>query len=187
MTLPFPPRKALLRSLWLVSNFVGALILGFIAAAVAGPVWIVPVAGLILVLVVVGLRLEELHLKLHSVWNRAAGRIRKAGFRWTLYVSHHLLLRAVGPEGSRFDGGIDRSAMTGWTPYAGTFDRGGPESASGPIVEVTTTGWWRQYLEWARDAGNRWALLLFPFLILLAFFREDAGSGSAPSNIYTLF
>ena len=46
--------------------------------------------------------------------------------------------------------------------------------------------WRDEYMAWASDTGNRWAVLLLPFLLMLRFCSVPQ-ERSAESHIYTLF
>ena len=152
-----------------------------------GPAWFLLPAAVFIALGLLGLRWERIQLKLYRTWNRTADFVRKAGFRWTLYLSHSLLLRAIGPEGSKFDPPGSPSNATGWTPYEAGFGSHMSPGQRGPIDQVTTKIWTRHYFEWSRHDHNRWALLLLPFLLMLSLFSKDEENSAAPSNIYTLF
>jgi hypothetical protein len=173
--------------MWLVANFVAALVLGVVLAAMAGPSWFLLPVGAFIVLALIGLGWESIQLKLYRAWNRAADFVRKEGFRWTLHLSHRVLLRAMGPEGSKFDAQLAHPIPTGWTSYQAGFSSGASAGRSGPIDEAAAKSWARNYVEWARNDDNRWALLLLPFLLMLALFSQDEENATAPSNIYTLF
>jgi len=173
--------------MWLLSNLVAAVVMGFIIAALVGPIWLLLTAAVFIGLTLLGLRSSNVQLELYQLWNRAAARVRKAGFRWILFLSHRLLLRAIGSEGSKFDGGADRTGSTGWTSYPVDFRSGSSARQSGQIDEIMWKSWMRHYIEWARDEGNRWALLLLPLLMMLSLFSEGEDNTTTPSNIYTLF
>jgi len=174
--------------MWLVSNLVAALVLGVVLAAMAGPSWFLLPVGVFIGLAFIGLSWESIQLKLYRAWNRAADFVRKEGFRWTLHLSHSILLRAIGPEGSKFDAHVaHHSIPTGWTSYQAGFSPGASAGQRGPIDEATKKSWTRNYVEWARNDDNRWALLLLPFLLMLSLFSQDEEEATPPSNIYTLF
>lgn len=188
LTLPYPPRTAFLRSLWIVLNVLSALILGAVTVAAFGPVWLLPTAVLFVGLALLGYRWSEVQVRMYRAWNRAAGRVRKTGFQYMLFLTHRLLLKAIGREGSQFDAGVDVSSPTRWSSYPAAFRSGSPFSGTGPIEEVAQKSWIHHYLGWVRSDGNHWASLLLPFLIILSLFsnsKEDAKN--APSKIYTLF
>lgn len=46
--------------------------------------------------------------------------------------------------------------------------------------------WIVTYVRWANMSGNRWAVLVLPFLVLLSVL-EERGESEFPQNIYTLF
>lgn len=173
--LPFPPRKAQLQSFWLAVSAGVAVVLAIVAALAFGYVWAAVGFALGCLVGIAGWRSRRFQLKLYSVWNRAVSCLADLGYRWTLFLTHRLFLAAIGPEGSRFDrvGGM----RTNWTPHTG----------SEPIDEVSWRGWSREYLRWASMRGNRWGLMMWPFLVTLALFKKEEATTSVPSNIYTLF
>lgn len=173
--------------MWLVSNILAALVLGVVLAAIAGPAWFLLPAGIFVGFALLGGGWDSIQLKLYQTWNRVATFVRKAGFRWILHLSHGILLRAIGREGSKFDVEVTQTVPTGWTAYQAEFGSGRSPGHPGPIDEALSNRWTRDYVEWARNGDNRWALLLLPFLLMLSLFSEDEEEVTAPSNIYTLF
>lgn len=186
ITLPYPPRKAFIRSLWVVSNAIASLMVSIAVALMFGPVWLVPVGLLFGGLILLGYRWTEPQIKLYRAWNRFARGINRLGFQWILFLSHRLLLRAIGGEGSKFEGATSSGDHTRWSGYPESYSSASASSQFSPVEEVQWSGWIGEYLRWARGDGNLWALWLLPFLMSLSLFRQENES-NAPSNIYTLF
>ena len=173
--------------MWIVSNLVAAMVVGVVLAAMTGPAWFLLPAGVFIGLALLGGGWVSIQLKLYKTWNRVADFVRRAGFWWILRLSHGILLRAIGREGSKFDAEVTQPVPTGWTSYEVGLGSGRSTGHPGPIDEALSNRWTRDYVEWARSGDNRWALLLLPFLLMLSLFSQDEEEATAPSNIYTLF
>ena len=181
LVLPFPPRRAQLRSFWLLACTSAIIVSGAAVTVIAGPLWGLLSVGCVAMMAVAGFGSSEIQLKAYRLWNTWAGRLQRVGYRWTLFLCHRMLA-VIGPVGSRFDpASKGQSAATSWSDYSQ--QAAGP----GPVDEIEWQNWSREYRRWAREPGNRWGLLIWPFLLILSLFRPEEANDAMPSNIYTLF
>jgi hypothetical protein len=179
--LPHVPDDAWLASFGAAVGVVAGGMVAVIAAASAGPIWVLAGTAVTGAIVVAALLWPRAWLAPYRQWNRAARRVSRAARTAVLRVAWFVVVTAT----ARAAGGRGTSPHGVWTPrrslapdaYASQFDR--PAAAH-------ERGWLGVLGALAARPQNRWAWALLPFLCLLRVFDEDQEARVA-SNIYTLY
>ncbi|MGH7264020.1 MAG: hypothetical protein ACREMB_04080 [Candidatus Rokuibacteriota bacterium] len=185
--MPTPPRRAWLRSFWLVLWLGVGLLVASVVALVASPARSVWALIAIPVLVVPGLVRPELAAAPYSAWNAAARLFCRGASVLVRGICFYLVITAVGRTGSALALGRPGSADSLWvsrrTPktlrYLLQYEAGTARPPRG--------GWIRAYLGWALDSGNGWAVCLLPFFALLSVFESGRPDSATPAQNYTLY
>jgi hypothetical protein len=186
MLLPTTPRRVYLQSFWLIVCLTVALCLAGALAFHVDALWVG--GGLVLVglVGVVGFQVPAIAAGPYKLW---AGTVDLycRGARLAVKVAcFFIVFVLVGrtKSGLRFDRPHAGSSV--WqrrdTLSANTYRQ---ESESEDASAGSTT-WLSSYAAWCRASGNRWALLLLPYLFLLNLLEPEQDR-TLPANIYTLF
>lgn len=120
-----------------------------------------------------------MHL-ISKLWSKIARRVRKLARRYVLLVIRYIVLPIIGLAGSKIvlKKPSASSLRSAWDT----------ESGQALISKQSGKNWVRQYLSWTFQKGNRWAVFLLPFILILWACEEPGGAPSPESlMIYTLF
>ena len=183
LTLPLEERRALVRAFWLVAGI-----------AAAGPLlltatwfWLPEPAVAGMALGAAGALMPyanaEFARRVYSAWNRWVvypfGRLA-TGFALTLCFSVITAVSLLRPEPIS----VARGSEATWWTVRRSLDRS--EYRQLFATGQPSTGTWAvDYLRWAWQSGNQWAISLVPFLWLLKQMpREEE---RIVENVYTLF
>lgn len=184
LTIPAENRRALLRSFWLTLALLAAgssLMLAWLSGAGAFAslgLGAAVIAGSIPFLN------EGVAWRLYRAWNRRLVRpLSDAAARFVMAICFFVVVVAAGRAGRPM---APNGRKAGWTArgslpigaYRELFAAASPASRS--------RGWARDYVRWARQTGNLWAVSLLPFLAVLGILAGER-QNAAPANIYTLF
>jgi hypothetical protein len=187
LSLPQEDRRTVLRSFWFLISLSAGLVLSLVCWIFITPPW-AWASGLVVLLVLAPLAFSQEHLvrRLYHAWNnRIVRRLSSAATAITLRICLLLVFAATGRAGSRLQ--IRGLSGTMWVKRsAATNHTTGVPFASAADVASVPNGWIRNYLRWAFQSQNFWAICLIPFLCFLRMVsaEEETSSGS---NIYTLF
>lgn len=180
------PRRAYLRSFWISLCLVlglagGTIFVGLTAAAIDTMVWLV--VG-VLVVALLGYGYPHIVRKPYAVMYRCFeyyGKLLRICLKLACFF---LVFVVVGRAGSKLPVG-PRPEHSMWLPRKST-----PNDEFGDEFEgkrgMVHQQWVATYLAWAHQSGNGWAVMLLPFLVLLAAFEPEE-ERSFPATIYTLF
>lgn len=183
VVLPARPRRAWLHAFCAALSLWAGFAVGLLAPL--DPWGRSAAAALVTVLaVVVGvLRPTELGL-VYRVWNKAA-RGYALVVRAALLALCYGVITAAGTAGSSLRLRRPRPGESLWYPRDTL-----PAEAYGSLDERPGRAWrghpWRAVLTWALRTGHAWAIVLLPFLMLIAAL-ERSEQTHYPDGIYTLF
>lgn len=180
LNVPMQDSKLILRSFWLVISFVFAGIVSSAGWAFHLPFpW---VCGAVLFLLAASLVLvgEKLVRRLYHAWNnRIVSPLSNFGSALVLRICLFVVFTATGRAGSRLRlRGVPGSM---WQPHDSLPNNGSPRPQSS-----RPRGWIRNYLKWAIQSRNGWAVFLIPFFCFLRMVSTEEERAAA-GNIYTLF
>jgi hypothetical protein len=187
MALPATTRRATVRAFWLIiSGMIGAAVAAMTAYwGATRPLEAGSVAAALLFGLVFAR--ERLVWRLYKGWNQ-----------WLVYpfilmarevvtrLCYFVVFVAVGSAGSRLSLGGSSASRSFWVARplpdgaARRMSLGSDHAAGGRL------GWVTNYLSWALRSGNAWAIVLLPFLAILAALSLPE-ERTVASNIYTLF
>jgi hypothetical protein len=186
LTLPSQERRALLQGFWFTLSAMAAApwlalawwshVAGFVAAGVGAAVLIglVPFVH------------EDVAWRAYSAWNRRLVRpFASTAARVVMRICFFIVFVAVGQAGSRMLA-VHAGASTSWTSRGSL-----PRDAYRTLFAAASAGgasrgWIPDYLRWAGQTGNLWAVSLLPFIAVLRLLPRDEEKASQ-ANIYTLF
>jgi hypothetical protein len=112
----------------------------------------------------------------YRVWNGAARRVGRAARLVVTSICYFVVVTIVAKSDPPFERRRPAPGTSQW--IARHRNARSSDDAEGPWTSV--------YIAWARRTGNGWALVLMPFLIVLAAVAED-DEQALPANLYTLF
>jgi hypothetical protein len=178
-----PPRRAWLRAFCLAtSGWVGLAVAALAPFGLPGKV--LSAAVVVVAAVAVAAVRPGAVVMPYRAWNKAA-RIYARGGRTVLLLLCYGVITSVGVLGSRLQ--LSRPAPNAslWyrqdglplEAYASQDDRPG---------RVWPKSQWTSLALWAVRSGNAWAVVLVPFLALIAVF-DSSDRQEFPPGIYTLF
>ena len=185
LSVPEEDRRIVLRSFW----FIISAVLGLIAAAgsvlIHLPGWLIGPVVFVIAASFAFTR-EQLVRRLYHAWNSRV--IRPLSSLMTsiiLRVCLFLVFAGTGRTGSR----LQRAGL-GQTMWLGR-DVDQNRTTQVPFVgdnngSATSRGWLRNYVRWAFQSRNAWAISLVPFLWMLRMVSTEEPA-AAGGNIYTLF
>lgn len=185
--LPSPPRRAWLRSFWLVSSAASGVFVGLLSALLVAPVWFATGVILACVMAVPGLLWPQLVSRPYRVWNWMARSFARRARFVLMGLCYFVIFVAVGRAGSLLQLRRPSSNTSLWLPRGTLASSAYFHQYDAPAPELPQTGRLRAYLSWALGSGNAWAVCLVPFLLLLKPLQAEQEGSSFPTNIYTLF
>jgi hypothetical protein len=185
--LPEPPRRAFLRSFWLVLSLCIGGLSAAILALVVSHVWACVGGILACALAVSGLLWPQICAKPYSAWNHLIRIYVRVTRRVLMSISFYIIFVAVGWSGSSLR--LVRPAPTEslWVSRGTLAPSTYAHQYTGTTAASEQAGWTKTYLAWATRSGNFWAVALLPFVFLLAVLDVDQKDAGFPANIYTLF
>ena len=187
VTLPSSPGRAWVRAFWLTVSVCGGVSVGGLAALVGSPRWAIGGVALTGLALLVGRVCPGAMSATYALWNALAlsyARVARLGLK---VVCFYVLFAAVGRTGSALALARPTPAESLWIPRAtlapSTYGYQYDAQAQG---EPKGGGWTRDYIAWALDSGNAWAIILLPFVAMLSAL-EDEDQWTFPTSVYTLF
>jgi hypothetical protein len=184
ITLTFPPRLAHLRAF-------GVLLSLFYGAVVATLAWVLRAANPLLtwvmvtsVMVAVSVTTARQLAWLYRCWNALVRQLSRI-VRVAISAIGFGICAAIPKNGTRFESNPRSVDASNWVKTRSA------STAAGPLLPASVgegqhAGWARGYARWALHSGNGWAIVLLPFLGLLALLGEDEEAPVRVHN-YTLF
>ena len=186
ITLPRPPRRAHLRSLWFaLCAMLGSsatIIMWFFALPHPLTIPLATGTGLI----AVGLMMTEWIRPFYAIWNKVARRVAYVTRLALMGICYFVVFIVVAQAGAKFTRKRPPSTQTTWTPRGNQAETTRSSFSSLGLKDPAERGWATAYFIWARRTGNWWAIVLLPFLSLLSVLAEDDNE-TLPAHIYTLF
>jgi hypothetical protein len=188
LILPFPPRRAFLRSFWLVLSLSVGIIYGLFLTLTHLLDWWETAVLLTVAMAIPGVIWSQMVIGLYRFWNRLmlpVGRgicVALLGLCYfTVFVVARLSkisLHRVPPTSTTGSFWIPRGILApGAYAYQCAFD----------TPKTSRHHWVWTYVIWVKRSGHWWAVCLLPFLMLLAIIDPDRSSQHFQANIYTLF
>ena len=185
LSVPEEDRRIVLRSFWFLISAVSGLIAGVASSLIHLPGWLIG-PGVFVIAASFAFTREQLVRRLYHAWNSRV--IRPLSGLMTsiiLRVCLFLVFAGTGRAGSRLQlAGLNQTMWLGrdanrnrttQVPFVGGNNGSG-----------TSRGWLRNYLRWAFQSHNAWAISLVPFLWMLRMVSTEEPA-AAGGNIYTLF
>jgi hypothetical protein len=186
ITLPAPPRRAHLRAfcfaLCALLGSVAIVILRLLGISHAFAVSAVAAIAL----TCLGFLATESIWPVYAIWNKAAqlaGRLVRLALT---AICFFIVFAAVGRLGARFDGAHSTTAKSSWVRRRTRAAKLHSAAVVQQSDDSGQKGWMSAYMAWAIGTGNLWAVVLLPFLSLLALVAEDQDE-AVPVHVYTLF
>ena len=186
LSLPQEDRRIVVRSFWFFITLTAGSVASLVCWLLKTPPW-TWLSGFVVLLVLVPLAFSKEHLvrRFYHAWNnRIVRRLSNAATAITLRLCLLLVFAGTGRAGSRLQ--IRGLSGSMWADRAGTNHTSGMPFASPADVVSAPNGWIRNYLRWAFQSRNVWAICLIPFLCFLRMVSAEEQTSSG-SNIYTLF
>jgi hypothetical protein len=188
ITLPrFPPRRAWLRSFWIVISLVSGSMVSILCVLLISPRWFASGVVLVLVMAVPGLLRPQIASLPYRTWNKLARGVVRVARLWVTGVCFYIIFVTVGLTGSHARLVQPTSNGSLWVARRTPASTAYGLKHDGVPQEFAQKGWIRAYLVWARQPGNLWAVCLLPFLILISALENDRNQNPVAANIYTLF
>ncbi len=186
LTLPFPPRRAWLRSFGLAIALLAASVFGGILSLLISPLWIV--AGLImgLLLAMPALVYPQILAPPYRVVNGLAHLYMRVARIIIKGICFYVIILPIGRVESLLRLSRSGPPRSLWTPWGKDRSVNALQEYEVTSGDHPLTRWKYVYISWAVRSGNYWTLAVLPFLILLGALDGDEETIS-PSNIYTLF
>ncbi len=186
MLVPLHPRRAWLQSFWIVVCSMSGLLIGALLAFHWGPAGIV--AGVLVgaLLGYTGLLAPTVARGPYRLWYRLTELYCRVVRLAVKAVCYFVIVLVVGRRNSSMLFERPTAMASMWIP------RNPLPAANYPYEYESETGgakprsWVPVYRAWARSSGNRWALSLLPFLMLLSWLEPEQDR-VFPAGIYTLF
>jgi hypothetical protein len=185
--LPYPPRRAWLRSFALVMGLTGGLLTGVLLSLPVSPRWSASGVFVALVLALPGLLWPQTVSIPYRVWNKLAREFTRCARLWLTGICFYIAFVAVGRLGSSLR--LARPTADGslWVPR----QSGAPTAYGSPhgvvTAEASQGSWVSAFVSWAVRSGNGWACCLLPFMALLSVLEPAQENGNVPADIYTLY
>jgi hypothetical protein len=187
ISLPSPPRLALLKSFWLVISLGGGLFVGVLASLLVPRVWVIMVVPLASIIAWFGFRRPQIALIPYQAWDTLARTIARYARGWLLLICFYVVFLGVGRAGSPMQLLPPVTSKSLWVPWA-IHASAAPDSRRGVAEEKgLPRGWVAPFFRWATRTGNWWAYCLVPFLALLSALDTEHEERAFPAGIYTLF
>jgi len=187
LSLPPEDRRIVLRSFWFLISLTVGLSVSVLCWLLNMPPWTWASGLLVLVVLApVAFSKEDVVRRLYHAWNnRIARRLSSVATAITLRICLLLIFAATGRAGSRLQ--IRGSGGSMWAGRDAATNR----TTSVPFQAVANVasapnGWIRNYLRWAFQSQNVWAICLIPCLCFLRMVSAEEQTSSG-ANIYTLF
>jgi hypothetical protein len=191
LTLPNAPRRVWLLSFWLAVSFTSGLCLAAVGALTLGTRWGLAGGLVILGMALPGILRPQLARRPYRLWNAMARLFNRGASLIIRAICFYVVLVPVGWAGSSLRLERPRSGVSLWNrrdaaPSGAYFgqalmapsDHGGRRAAS---------GWMPGYLQWTRHPADRWAVGLFPLLVMLSIFEGDSIEVEISESNYTLY
>ena len=185
LTVPEEDRRIVLRSFWFLVSAIFAVLASLAGWLIGLPAWL-PGTVVFVVAGSVAFTQEQLVRRLYHAWNNRIIRpLSNFVTAIILRICLFLVFAGTGRAGSR----LQLAGLTGTMWSNRDSDRNHtaevPFVASGGAAP-TSRGWIRNYLRWAFQTQNVWAVSLIPFLWMLRMVSTEEPA-AAGGNIYTLF
>ena len=185
LSVPQEDRRIVLRSFWFLISAVVGLIAAVVSLLIHLPGWLIGPAVFVTVASFAFTR-EQLVRRLYHAWNsRVIRPLSNLTTSIILRICLFLVFAGTGRTGSRLQ--LAGLSQTMWLGRDADQNRTtqvpfvGGNNGSG-----TSRGWLRNYLRWAFQSQNVWAISLVPFLWMLRIVSTEEPA-AAGGNIYTLF
>jgi hypothetical protein len=176
LTLPAPPRRADLAAFAVASGLVGGLALGAVLGLAVSAAWAALGPALGALLAAVGLLRPGAVAPLYAAFSRLGAAYRGLALV-TVKVAAFLAIAGAGRDpDARLALHAPAPDRSLWVPRGADRDGAEIRAAAGLV---------QSYTAWARD-GRRWALILLPFVLLMAAIDTDV-EPTLPTQTYTLF
>jgi hypothetical protein len=187
ISLPSPPRLALLKSFWLVTSLGGGLFVAALASLFVPIGWAVTAVALAAIVAWLGFRRPRIAVRPYRTWDKLARTYARYARGWLLLSCFYVVFLAVGRAGSTIRLLPPTAPKSLWIPWE-IHAAAAPESCRGVAEEQgLPRGWVAPFLRWATRTGNWWAYCLVPFLALLSALDTEHEERAFPAGIYTLF
>jgi hypothetical protein len=187
ISLPSPPRLALLKSFWLVISLGGGLFVGALASPLVPMVWVIMVVALAAIIAWLGFRRPRIAVIPYQAWNKLAQTFARYARGWLLLGCFYVVFLSVGRAGSTIRLLPPIASKSLWVPWE-IHAAAAPDSCRGVAEENgLPRGWVAPFFRWATRTGNWWAYCLVPFLALLSALDIEHEERAFPAGIYTLF
>jgi hypothetical protein len=187
LLLPFPPRRAWLRSFWGAFVLYWTMLVSFVLSWFCNSFSYGWATVVIAVLGLLGFCWPQLAVKAYTMWNGLMLYLEQV-MQWAiLSICYYVIIMAVGRTNSSLRLARPASTDSLWRPrdtlaqhaYAHPYIPHMPSSAH--------QSWLQTYFTWAKRSQNMWALCLLPLLLLLRVIGSKRSNQQLPANIYTLF
>jgi uncharacterized membrane protein len=191
LALPERPAPRERVSFWLAISVGIGVVSGAVAVAAGIRAW--SGVGLLVggVLVAVGIVSPRLTARAYRAWDRLARAYGGWAQRMILRLCYVTLFGAAGLGRSRLCLSRREAGGTTWMARETLPPPAYRNQDESSARAVTTRGWISATMEWARRAGEWWAIWLIPYLALMrlldAALGPQAGGEEPPRGIYTLY
>ena len=187
LVLPFPYRRAWLRSFWATLSLLTGLLMGVLLSSLISPQWIGVSVVLAVGMALPGL-LRPLGIsKTYRAWNKLAAYFAHGARFLVMGICFYTVLIAVGRAGRSLRLTSRSASESGWVLRRSVSPDAYLSQYDVLLQQHHEKGWIRTYLSWSVRSGNLWAASLLPFLILAAAFDDGQPTTVSSDDIYTLY
>lgn len=185
LLMPLHPRRAWLRSCWLVTTAILGLACGGILALPFG------LAGMVTGIMTgcfvgaLGWMAPSLATRPYRWWHRASDFYGRT-LRLIIKAVMFFVILAAGRQSSSLQLARPFERASVWVPRRTLPSANYPHEDERVMGPAAVRAWPATYLTWARASGRRWAFSLLPFLLLLSLLEPEQ-ERTVSAQTYTLF